>query len=131
MPASMETRTSHPPKEVVGASLLLGVSFLLGILRAFLDGDTEDLASFFVFVLVFLAISIGVAFGIYRGVNWLRWLCALLIVLGLLMTPFAMNSITSPADGFLYACQTVMQGVATCLMFFPRSSAWFGRGARA
>lgn len=66
-----------------------------------------------------------------RGANWTRWLLLVLIVAGVVALPNRVSESHESWQVFLYVAQTIVQALATALLFLPASNRWFSRGAPA
>ena len=123
------------PQSVDIAVQLLGLSFVMGVLRALLEfrPAVEAAAEVggFVFVLTIQALVLGFLFlNIYfirQRKNWARWIFVILLVTGL---PFAVEPTLTLLSENLYSgivsfMQALLQVVAAVFLFRKPSRAWF------
>ena len=117
---------SRPPLSVLAAAWLLFAYGLLSLVRLWIFGSglPSSLTTSLVW-LVAIALFAGVAWAIYAGHNWARWLVAVTVALAVVIFPFQKPELPQGAELSLYALQIVMPIAAAALMFTPRATAWF------
>jgi hypothetical protein len=130
MSALQNPEHNQPPRGVLVACALLGTSFLLAVVRSVLAGSWETSNSRVLGILMLVALTSAVVFGLYRGLNWLRWLCVILVALGLLLLPFSLGEIAGTTELLIHLSQGILQGGCAMLLLFPSATAWFRRRAK-
>jgi hypothetical protein len=130
MSALQNSEVKQPPRAVIIACTLLGASFLLAVVRSVIAGGWDNPGERVLGVLILVALTSAVVFGLYRGVNWLRWLSIVLIALGLLLLPFSLGAIPGTTELLIHLSQGILQGGCAALLLLPSAAAWFQRRAQ-
>jgi len=123
--------TPKPPREVVVAAIGQCGSICAGFLLYALLQPTPSLLGR-VLAWVLTAMLLYFLFrALLRGVNWVRWLLLVLIVLGMLALPSRLSQPQELWQKALYIVQAIVQAGATALLFLPASRRWFSQGKPA
>ena len=123
--------TPKPPREVVAAAIGQCGSICVGfLLYALLQPMPSMLGRVLAWVLT--ATLLYFLFrALLRGVNWVRWLLLVLIVLGILALPSRLSQPQELWQKVVYIVQTIVQAGSTALLFLPVSHRWFSQGKPA
>jgi len=114
-----------PPLATRIAVLLLGVSFAAGFARIVIDGSMLRLDTALIWIAGCAVLISLLLHGLWTGKNWLRWLSAILIALGMAFLPWTLAEITPAWQKGIYATQGILQAIAAILLFLPSSKGWF------
>lgn len=68
-------------------------------------------------------------FGLYRRLNWLRWLTVAVAAGGLLSLPWVWDVIVSNAS--IYAVRYILFDTDALLLCLPQADGWYGASAAA
>jgi hypothetical protein len=124
--------TARPqlPPQVALALCLIGADFILAIVRTFLDPHFSGVQLLVVIPISMTLFSLWL-FGLYRRLNWLRWLTVASAVLGLLSLPWAWGSIASHGSVPFQLVKYALFGTGALLLCLPQANSWYGRKAAA
>jgi hypothetical protein len=120
-----ENSVKHVPDQVITAILLLGVqSFLVTLNQALrMDWLYRQQAQLKVAFLV--AVSALFLFGLYRRLNWLRWIVIAYTALQVVAMPVALPKIHDAAQ-LVLTCAAVISGIAASVLFcMPTARRWY------
>jgi len=126
MNSSLERATPFP-LQVVAALSLIAIDFLLSIvllLKVKIDVPftTQLVTAAALGVFYFLWL-----FGLYRRLNWLRWLTIGGALLGILYLPWAWRLLQSQGDFSLRLLKYVLFDSGSILLCLPQANQWYGR----
>jgi hypothetical protein len=127
-----DTQKTNPsiPQEVKIAAILLAVSFTVGIAKVGASAAHAGRTPNYLGLAIFLAVLLLLAWLIYRGKNWARWLFIVLIGAGALSLPNQYNRFAAASTLTLlfYILQWILQVTAATLLLLPASRSYFKRG---
>jgi hypothetical protein len=125
------------PGNIVKFEMLMYVSLMLQIVTAVTNDSafTPEHRALTMGALLFsIALTVFITWLIARrGVNWARWLLAILFVLSapFLLLALAMGFSMDPVGCVLNAVQMSLQAIALVLVFSGDARDWFGSGSTA
>ena len=128
MDSHLEPTISVPPQVVV-ALFLIGVDFLLSIALIFGLGVDVPFTTQLVTATLLAAFFLLWMYGLYRRLNWLRWLTVGLAILGVLCLPWAWRILQSRGDFPLGLLKYVLFDSAGILLGLPQANRWYARRA--
>ena len=126
MHASVTSR-QRPPWQVALALSLIAADFVLGLVQL-LTGTLTG--SPLVMVLSLMAVLYGLWLrGLYRRINWLRWLTVAAAAVGILSLPWTWGLIWQQGNVPLYLLKYVLFDAGAILLCMPQAHAWYTRSA--
>ena len=124
------TARGQLPPQVALALCLIGADFVLGIVRISLDPHFSGPQLLLVVPIWVTLFSLWL-FGLYRRLNWLRWLTVAGAAVGLLSLPLAWGSIASHGSVPFQLIKYALFGAGALLLCLPQANSWYGRKAAA
>jgi heme A synthase len=127
----LDSRTvdRQPPLEVVAASALLAISFVLGAIAAIVRSPPEGLRGQVIGGLMICAVAAWIVWKLYTRRNWMRWWQVGLIVGAIGLMAFHIAKSGSAIYTSTFYLQAVMQAGAAVLLVLPKSNGWFAKPA--
>jgi hypothetical protein len=120
-----ENSVKRVPDQVITAILLLGVQSFLVTLNQVLRMDWLYRQEAQLKVAFLVAVSALFLFGLYRRLNWLRWIVIAYTALQVLAMPAALPKIHDAAQ-FVLTCAAVILGIAASVLFcLPTARRWY------
>jgi hypothetical protein len=120
-----ENSVEHVPDQVITAILLLGVQSFLFTLNQALRMDWLNRQQAQVKVAFLVIIGALFLFGLYRRLNWLRWLVIAYTALQVVALPVVLPRIHDAAQ-LVLTCAAVMLGIAASVLFcLPTARRWY------
>jgi hypothetical protein len=121
----LQRATAFPP-QVVGVLSLIAADFFLSIVLM-LRVDVP-LATLLLPALLLAAVYLLWLFGLYRRLNWLRWLTVGGAILGILCLPWVWRILQSQGDFSLRLLKYVLFDSGAILLCLPQANRWSHRG---
>lgn len=123
--------TPKPPREIIAAAMGQCGSIFIGFL---LYALLQPMPSLLGRVLAWILTAMLLYFlfrALLRGINWVRWLLLVLIILGILALPDRLSQPQEVWQKVVYIVQAIVQAGATALLFLPASHRWFSQSKPA
>jgi hypothetical protein len=116
------------PRQIVHATALLWISFVIGMASAWVQSQTnpEPLPPLAMVALLAFALTLSIVINVavWRGRNWARILYAILTVIAIVSLPFDLatsSGVSIAMDAIAY----VLDAVIVFLLFTKPGSLWF------
>ena len=115
-----------PPQEILALSLI-AADFTLAILQV----PTRVAAGSALLVILVAMVALYTLWlvGLYRRINWLRWLTVAGALIGILSLPWSWQFIKNQSNVPLYILKYVLFDAGAILLCLPQAHAWYTRSA--
>jgi len=105
-------------QEYKRAAALIYSSVIFGVFNVFLNSETLKSSVGIILGLITLLIFIAIGYLISKGIDWIKYVLLVLIILGAIGLPFIiMNLIYDPVNGIVNLVQTILQISALVILF--------------
>jgi hypothetical protein len=119
------TSPQRLPWQVALALSLLAADFALGLVQLF-TGALTGLTLLVVLLLAALLYALWL-WGLYRRINWLRWLTVAGATVGILSLSWTWGLIRHQGNVPLYVLKYVLFDAGAILLCMPQAHAWYTR----
>jgi hypothetical protein len=125
------TQQRVPPPQVLAALCLLGVEFALAILRVSLKTEWTRQPAAALNVVAILSLYSLWLYGLWRGLDWLRWVTVVLSVSSCVFAPRQLTRMADSTQVALSWLQICVAAPAVVLLILPRANRWYRYGLPA
>ena len=115
------------PRQVVSSLSLLSAAFSTSILRMLLTGRGDHPGSNAVAAAIVGGIYFAWVYGLFRRLNWLRWVTIVLTCVGVITLPWWFAQVTDHTRLAFHLLQLALQVPAVALLCLRPARVWYGR----
>ena len=116
-----------PPSQVLAALGLMAVVFAVAVLRAALMKNWAQPTLAAVNLIILAAICGIWLYGLWRRLNWLRWVTVFLGATGCLLASRSVANLHDPTQVALYGVQFALTVPGVILFVLPPAQRWYTR----
>jgi UDP-N-acetylmuramyl pentapeptide phosphotransferase/UDP-N-acetylglucosamine-1-phosphate transferase len=122
---------TSPPAQVRAALGLMAVAFAVVVLRSALMQNWARPTPAFLNLFILAAICAFWLYGLWRRLNWLRWVTVFLGTTGCLLASRSLARLHDPTQIALYLVQFAVTAPTVILLVLPPARRWYTRDLAA